>query len=335
MKRILIVGLLLNAALLTIRVLQEAGTPAEAQATPTEVILDNRPAAGPWIKSGAPNPYGADSLYCSTADRTYSWVTNLAAGNYDVYVWWTSWPSRTPQASYEIEFKGGVDGRVKDQRVNGGQWNLLGTWRFDGTAAVTLFTGGTYSHSADAVRFVKRPVVFTEREQEILSYMSLHDELPTDSEQNFVKTIRFTGANVQIVNGLGSTNGGDLDMGREGNPLQIVTNGTGNLIIGYNEPRSVPNGSPHFARTGSHNLIMGAANDYISIGGLALGRFLDLSGPCTVGFGEYHDVSGNFAVVSGGLSNVASGAHSTVSGGADRQVQGESDWRAGELFQEK
>src|SRR5262249_12829054 len=58
-----------------------------------------------------------------------------------------------------------------------------------------------------------------------------------------------TGANLRIVNGLGATE---------------TTNGLGNLIVGYNEPRQfAPN-----VRTGSHNVVVGMEHNFSSFGGL-------------------------------------------------------------------
>ena len=53
-----------------------------------------------------------------------------------------------------------------------------------------------------------------------------------------------------------------------------------------------------------------------------------------VGGGE-NDASGDASVVSGGASNVAGGGASVISGGTTREVTGEFDWRAGELFQDE
>jgi len=100
-------------------------------------------------------------------------------------------------------------------------------------------------------------------------------------------TIRFTGMNVQVVNGSGTTNG--------------TPDGTGNLIIGYNESRSWAGDND---RTGSHMLVIGSENNYSSYGGMVVG---------------YHnETSGGFSTVSGGSGNTASAAVSTVSGGAGK-----------------
>jgi hypothetical protein len=121
-----------------------------------------------------------------------------------------------------------------------------------------------------------------------------------------------TGANLHIRNGLGATNG------NPGNPLDPqhgITNGLGNLIVGYNDSR-VFNGVVD-KRTGSHNLIVGAAGNYSSFGGLLAGDFNEISGPyATVSAGQGNIASGVFASVSGGSSNNASGDFASISGGA-------------------
>ena len=54
-----------------------------------------------------------------------------------------------------------------------------------------------------------RPCCLTSEQQDILSHMSV--EWLDDGRGGQVKTIRFTGVNVQVVNGLGATNGYPLD----------------------------------------------------------------------------------------------------------------------------
>ena len=61
----------------------------------------------------------------------------------------------------------------------------------------------------------------------------------------------FTGCNVNIQSGSGTTDGN--------------VNGLGNLVVGYDA-----NTGGH-ARTGSHNLIVGDEHEYSSFGGLVAG----------------------------------------------------------------
>ena len=108
--------------------------------------------------------------------------------------------------------------------------------------------------------------------------------------------ITFTGVNVRIVNGTGTTDG--------------TTNGLGNLIVGYNEIRGGDN------RTGSHNIVVGMQNDYSSYGGMVVGRFNTISGMfSSVTAGDNNTASGVFSSVSGGQFNESFSNYSAVLGG--------------------
>jgi hypothetical protein len=128
-------------------------------------------------------------------------------------------------------------------------------------------------------------------------------------------TALFSGVNVQIVNGLGNTE---------------TINGTGNLIVGYNEPNPGPlaplqicsngaypdqtsctaNGGVWGANqhTGSHNLVIGHYHSYTQFGGLVAGL--------------NNAINRQYATVSGGVSNLASGYYSSVSGGGGNIASG-------------
>lgn len=118
----------------------------------------------------------------------------------------------------------------------------------------------------------------------------------------------FTGVNVHIVNGLGATSGNPSDPLIEDFGDHPTTNGLGNLIIGYNLSRTFNNPIGFDLRTGSHNLILGDANDYSSYGGI-IG-----------GFGN--SISGSYASIISGAGNTAIGAQSVVIAGADNDASG-------------
>ncbi len=128
---------------------------------------------------------------------------------------------------------------------------------------------------------------------------------------------------VQIVNGLGATNGFP-DIPNSVDPAQTTTNGLGNLIVGYNEERVLRPGCVQNParfhcqdlRTGSHNIVDGALNNYTSFGGLVVGNLNTISGPySSVSGGRNNRASGLSSSVSGGTSHTASGGGSSVSGG--------------------
>lgn len=101
--------------------------------------------------------------------------------------------------------------------------------------------------------------------------------------------LTLSGVNVHVVDGTGSTAG---------------TSGLGNVIVGYNGPSSLF----HQARAGSHNLIVGDANNYSSYGGV-------------VG-GDENAVGGPYASVLGGTQNLANGPQSSISGGYNNRASG-------------
>ncbi|HRA32210.1 MAG TPA: hypothetical protein PL172_09840 [Thermomicrobiales bacterium] len=115
-------------------------------------------------------------------------------------------------------------------------------------------------------------------------------------------TALFSGCNVQIINGQGST---------------ATVNGKGNLIVGYNED----NGD---TRTGSHNVVVGSSHTYSSYGGLVAGYDNIISGDyASVSGGEGNTASGHQSSVSGGYYNTASDRSSSVSGGYNNTASGD------------
>jgi hypothetical protein len=119
-------------------------------------------------------------------------------------------------------------------------------------------------------------------------------------------TIQFSGANVQIISGAS----GSTLFGKEN-----VTNGQGNLIIGYN---ATPN-----EQTGSNNLVMGTLGQkYTSVGAIQGGLENRSTDPFTVLFGEENTASSYGAAVTGGAGNIASAEASAVSGGEEGEASG-------------
>ena len=147
--------------------------------------------------------------------------------------------------------------------------------------------------------------------------------------------VRITGANLRIVNGLGSTTCTD----EQGEPIPDCPNGLGNLIVGYNEPRPEDEGFENI-RTGSHNVVVGQEHNFSRFGGLVVGLHNEISGDFAVvsggrentasGFassvsgGNVNTASEVFAAVSGGQANTASGVLATVSGGANNTASGDA-----------
>jgi len=165
----------------------------------------------------------------------------------------------------------------------------------------------------------------TAEQREILSHMSL--VYLDDGTGNLVnKTIRITGVNVQIVNGLDGTNGNPLDPDAIAS-AQTLVNGTGNLIVGYNELGN-PNGNE---RTGSHNIVVGKGNSYSSFGGLVVGHDNRIGAADIPHFGAYSSILGgrdNYAratrcAIVGGLNDFANNDYTVVLGGQNNEAYGD------------
>ncbi|MDQ3828419.1 MAG: hypothetical protein M3361_03730 [Candidatus Tectomicrobia bacterium] len=131
---------------------------------------------------------------------------------------------------------------------------------------------------------------------------ALQDKLAAVTFDAAPNEVVITGANLRIVNGLGSTN---------------TTNELGNLLVGYNEPRG---GEPDI-RTGSHNVVVGREHNFFRFGGLVVGFRNEISGAfASVSGGQANTASGIGASVSGGAGNTSSGRSSSVSGGSDNRA---------------
>lgn len=127
-------------------------------------------------------------------------------------------------------------------------------------------------------------------------------------------TIRLTGVNLQIVNGLNATNGNPSD---RSSTTSFAVNGVGNLIVGYNESRDLTQ------RTGSHNLIVGTNNQFTAFGGIVAGYQNTMAGPWSAVTGGRNNVSASaYSSVSGGRTNVAAGESSAVNGGVSNRAIG-------------
>jgi hypothetical protein len=128
-------------------------------------------------------------------------------------------------------------------------------------------------------------------------------------------TVQFSGVNVQVVSGSGSTKG--------------TVNGEGNIVIGYDENAS------RRPQTGSNNLILGEEQEFTSFGGIVAGSQNAITGPsASVTGGEVNIASGPAASVSGGIGNQASAEGASASGGLGNHASGTDAWVGGGLFNE-
>ena len=157
----------------------------------------------------------------------------------------------------------------------------------------------------------------TDAQSEILSHITI-EYLGTggstpDGDMEVVKTIRFTGVNVQIVNGLGVTNG---NLNNPDSYTDYTVNGLGNLIVGYDEFRSSGGNN----KSGSHNIVGGTKAWYSAFGSLVTGRQGKVTAPWAVVVGgNTNTADGVTSAVIGGDGNFATGLKAIVVGGRSNQ----------------
>ena len=142
-----------------IDVMQVETTPEE----PVDIIVDNLFAGASWLgnwtlSANNPGHHGSNYRYVYPADGTsvFTWQTPLEPGQYEVYGWWAATTISSTAATYRVDHANGSDQIVVDQQVNGGQWNLLGTYTFDTLGQVALLEPTDAPIIADAVRFVRK-----------------------------------------------------------------------------------------------------------------------------------------------------------------------------------
>jgi hypothetical protein len=103
--------------------------------------------------------YGSAGTRChnspGTGSSTATWIPDITnLGDYEVYAWWTSGGSRATDAPYTINYDGGSETVYVNQKTDGSQWNLLGTYTFAaGTSGSIVLSDDANGYViADAVR---------------------------------------------------------------------------------------------------------------------------------------------------------------------------------------
>ena len=140
---------------------------------PNEIIVDNltagiqdatRTITGKWCTSVGTGYYGTTSLYsCGSTQDRYRWsFSTPATGSYDVYVRWSTAPNRSASVPITIAADTGLVTKNFNQKANGGQWMLHGSYKFAaGVMKYVEMSGANGLACADAVRIVPASTVST------------------------------------------------------------------------------------------------------------------------------------------------------------------------------
>jgi hypothetical protein len=135
---------------------------------PVPIVVDNldrefRVVSGHWRTTSPPDRLGPHVRYTAAAAPAGSgeagarvrWTPRISvAGDYRIAAWWTAYPNHATDAPYTIRHPGGPTTVRTDQKVDGGRWNDLGTYRLDPRTPVHVdLTNDANAYvTADAVR---------------------------------------------------------------------------------------------------------------------------------------------------------------------------------------
>jgi hypothetical protein len=130
----------------------------------TIAIVDNGQAntsqTGTWKTSSGTGAYGASSVYASSS-ATYTFGGTAAstppppvtADKTTVSLWWTAYSTRSTAVPVKIYDGSSLLATVKvNQKLNGSQWNTLGSYAFSGKPRIVVVADGTGTACADAVK---------------------------------------------------------------------------------------------------------------------------------------------------------------------------------------
>jgi RHS repeat-associated protein len=128
-----------------------------------EIVLENdqpgTSSSGTWATRTSRQDYGINYRR-SRRNRnpsTYRWTPTLTAGTYEVYAWWVAKRKNSVNVPYTIVHNGQTDTVARSHKQDGGSWQLLGSWTFDGSGDEYIeVSNANGKAAADAVRFVKQ-----------------------------------------------------------------------------------------------------------------------------------------------------------------------------------
>jgi hypothetical protein len=127
------------------------------------IVIDNLDrdfavVSGTWVTSAPAGRLGANNRYAAAGDgssRVRFTPRITTPGTYRVYAWWTQYPNHATNAAYTIRGSTGTATVVTNQEINGGMWNLLGTFDFAAGVGgyVELSNRANEYVTADGVKF--------------------------------------------------------------------------------------------------------------------------------------------------------------------------------------
>jgi uncharacterized lipoprotein YddW (UPF0748 family) len=218
-----------------------------------DIIIDNPLATvvGTWSSaSSSTDKFGEDYRFngSGNGDEYLQFTPNiLVAGDYAVYEWHPQGGNRTTNAPHEITYHGGTQTIYVNQESGGGQWNLLGVFRFEeGTSGSVRITDAFPEPNgnvvlADAIKFayVPTPPSITGQPQSltVIAGANVTFSVTASGSRPLAYQWRLNGTNIPQAtsNTLTRTNVQPADAGsysvEVGNVAGTVTSSNASLIV--------------------------------------------------------------------------------------------------------
>ncbi len=142
------------------------GKAAYTPSASVSLVVDNTntgfSASSNWWTSTSTAGYYGSNYHCrgtASVSDAATWTVNIpSTGTWQVYAWWTAGTNRAASAPYIVSRSGGTTTVNVNQQINGGKWNLLGSFSLvagSNNVKLSCWTTAGYYVIADAIRWYK------------------------------------------------------------------------------------------------------------------------------------------------------------------------------------
>ena len=231
---------------------------------PSAIVVDNTQgtAVGTWPSSTSVSGFFGSNYQvhaAGTGGDSFTWTPTIpTTGTYLVYARWTIHPNRSTHALYTVNHAGGATPVTVNQEVNGGQWNLLGTFTLNAGSShsVVLAIQDDGYVIADAIKVVPQgaapstatwtPVVPTAKAYHVYARWTAHPNRATDAKY----TVTHAGGETTVTINQEVNNGAWVQLGTfnlapaSGHKVSLTDQANGYVIadairlIGTDEPQA-------------------------------------------------------------------------------------------------
>ena len=230
---------------------------------PTAIVVDNTSGTtvGTWPTSTSVSGFFGTNYQVHAAGSgtdSFTWTPTIpTTGSYQVYARWTIHPNRTTHAVYTVNHAGGATPVTVNQEINGGTWQLLGSFTLNAGSShtIVLLDQGDGYVIADAIKVVPEgaapntatwtPAVPTAKAYRVYARWTAHPNRATDARY----TVTHAGGDTLVTVNQEQNNGAWFELGTfnmapgAGHKVSLTDQANGYVIadairlIGTDEPQ--------------------------------------------------------------------------------------------------